>query len=103
MFKENQTVLGSVAIVNGQAVLEKTDFTAGVHTVTAEYQGDGNFVTAMSNESFVQVVVPDVELKLLAPPTIAPAGGNAVYTLEFQTMERRMSQSIECGLICLQV
>jgi hypothetical protein len=59
---------GAVPLVNGQAVFTASALPAGPHTVTATYNGSGNFAGSMA--SLDQTVTPSSPP---APPTVAAA------------------------------
>lgn len=47
-FYDGATALSSVSLVNGVATLNTQWATAGAHSITAQYNGDGNFLTVTS-------------------------------------------------------
>jgi hypothetical protein len=47
-FFDGGTLVGSAALVNGQAVFATSSFAVGGHTLTARYSGDGLFVASAS-------------------------------------------------------
>jgi len=61
-FLEGSMQLGApVTLSNGMAVLSKSDFTRGNHSVTATYSGDTNFLSA-SSPVVVAKVIPDYSI-----------------------------------------
>ncbi|MBC8275708.1 MAG: Ig-like domain repeat protein [Chloroflexi bacterium] len=48
-FKEGTTTLGTGTLASGQATFTTSDLSVGVHNITAEYGGDGNFNTSASS------------------------------------------------------
>jgi hypothetical protein len=57
-FKEGGVLVGSVNVLSGTAILVTSSLTEGVHTIRAEYQGDGNFL-GTTNEVEVTVIAED--------------------------------------------
>src|SRR5439155_17505459 len=57
-FKDNGTNLGAPSALNvgGVATFSTSALTAGTHTITAEYSGDGNFLNSIGTLSGGQVV-----------------------------------------------
>ena len=50
-FYDGSTVLGQATLSNGTATLNSGGLTVGVHTITAAYSGDGNYLPASSPSS----------------------------------------------------
>lgn len=48
-FKDGSTLLQTVTVSEGQAVLQVSTLVAGTHAITAVYSGDSNFVGSVSN------------------------------------------------------
>jgi hypothetical protein len=55
-FSDGSTLLGTAALVGGQAVLTISTLTVGTHSITADYIGDANNGGADSSPLFVDVV-----------------------------------------------
>ncbi len=70
VFKDGETILGSVSLSAGVANFSTSTFSAGVHGITVEYGGDGNFDA--STGSLPIQVVP-------APLTVTGEAQTKVY------------------------
>ena len=79
-FKDGSRTLGTVKLSgNGTATLNVTSLGVGVHTITASYLGDKNFV--VGSATWTQTVVPIVlQAKAVAPGSsaTAPATGTII-------------------------
>jgi uncharacterized delta-60 repeat protein len=64
-FTDGGTPLGSVAIAAGSASLTTSALTAGIHTIVANYNGDGNHAASTSSA---------LQQDVWGPATITPAG-----------------------------
>ena len=62
-FQVGQTVLGTVALVNGRATLVTNVFTAGEYVITATYSGDGSFTPA-GPATLTQRVATDASIQI---------------------------------------
>jgi len=61
-FKDGPNTLGSASVVNGQATLITSFATAGTHTITPTYSGDGNFNPHTGASISESVLSPKVNL-----------------------------------------
>src|SRR5439155_5855181 len=48
-FKDGATTLGTGSLSSGQATFTTTSLAAASHSITAVYNGDGNFITSTSS------------------------------------------------------
>jgi uncharacterized repeat protein (TIGR01451 family) len=85
-FLDNGTPLGApVVLSGGRATLNTSALTAGSHTITAQYLGDGNF--NVSAGTVTQTVNPAANPVLTLTKSVDKAtanpGGTLVYTLTF--------------------
>jgi YVTN family beta-propeller protein len=48
-FKDGNTVIGTHALINGQAIITVATLVIGAHSITAIYSGDGNFTGSTSS------------------------------------------------------
>ncbi len=71
IFKEGATVLGTAGLTGGMGSYELTSLGAGMHTLTAEYAGDGIFKPSASQEMVLTV--------RKASPTLSVTGGTFTY------------------------
>jgi len=82
-FLEGSTVLGLANLdSSGQAALGVTTLAAGSHSITAQYNGDVNYLK-VSSSALNQVVTPVPDYGLTAKPTSASVspGGSASFTI----------------------
>ncbi|MCI3924732.1 Ig-like domain repeat protein [Paenibacillus sp. TRM 82003] len=78
-FKNGATTLGVAALSGGTATLEVSNLEAGMHTVTAEYGGDGSFMPG--NGTVVQTVSKlDTTTVLTASPGSVVFGEKLAFT-----------------------
>lgn len=80
-FSDGGTSLGTRSVSGGTATLATAALTAGTHTVTATYDGDGNFTGATTDPVTVTVALP-----VYATTTTLTATPNPVKTGKFVTL-----------------
>jgi Bacterial Ig-like domain (group 3)/FG-GAP-like repeat len=80
-FYDGSAKLATQAVSNGQATFATSSLAIGVHSITAQYSGDTNFVPSTS--AIVSQVVPLPTYSLSAKPTTqtVKAGSSASYTV----------------------
>ncbi|HET7216187.1 MAG TPA: Ig-like domain repeat protein, partial [Terriglobia bacterium] len=81
-FYDGATLLGSGALASGAATYATSSLVAGTHSITAQYAGDANFLTATS--SAVSLVITDLNFDVAAggsSTATVSAGGTATYHL----------------------
>jgi autotransporter-associated beta strand protein len=61
-FKENQTILGTLPLVNSKASLNTSTLTTGAHTIVAIYNGDPNFLPVTSDPVSQTINLSDTTL-----------------------------------------
>lgn len=94
-FRNGGTLLGSVPVSGGQAVLNLSDLPAGTHSITASYSGDGNNLERVSPvlNQVVAGLVPVVSVSSSANPArlgdsvsftaVLSGGANPTGTISF--------------------
>lgn len=55
-FYDGSTLLGSADVLTGLAIFSTANLAVGNHSITAVYNGDGNFATSTSNPPLIQTV-----------------------------------------------
>jgi hypothetical protein len=78
-FMDGSTPLGSGTIMNGKASFSTTSLTAGSHSITAVYGGDGNFTTT-SSQPVTQTVNKIGTTIILSPLGGTVFGQQATFT-----------------------
>src|SRR6185312_3352405 len=81
-FYDGATLLGSGTLASGAATYATSSLLAGTHSITAQYAGDANFLTATS--SAVSLVITDLNFDVAAggsSTATVSAGGTATYHL----------------------
>jgi Bacterial Ig-like domain (group 3)/Domain of unknown function (DUF4214) len=68
VFFNGTTSLGTVAIQNGEAILNTPSLPVGMNSVTAQYLGDGNFTASTSDAATVTVAQAATTTSLSASP-----------------------------------
>ncbi|MBI5031485.1 MAG: Ig-like domain repeat protein [Chloroflexi bacterium] len=81
-FKDNGVNLGnSVLLVGGQASVNTTNLSVGNHTITAVYNGDGNFITSTGTLSpYQSVSQANTTTALAASKTLSSFGESVWFT-----------------------
>jgi autotransporter-associated beta strand protein len=77
-FEDNGTVFASAPLSNNTASVTTTTLSIGVHTLTAVYSGDANFVTSSGSNS-VTVSQADTSTSVTGPAT-STAGQSITFT-----------------------
>lgn len=82
-FNDGGAAIGSATLAGGIATLTTSALTAGTHTITAAYAGNGNFKTSTSAALLQAVSTPQDSLKLralqiIATKTVAQNSGAAI-------------------------
>jgi uncharacterized protein (TIGR03437 family) len=77
-FSDGATVLGSAAVLGGQAVFTTSALTGGSHNIIARYSGNSTFPSAQA--SYNQIVNAPVTLTISAAPTAPVFGQTVVFT-----------------------
>ena len=82
-FFDGSTSLGTVGLSSGVAKLSTSSFSAGTHTITAQYGGDSNFTGSTSLGITQTVAAAATDFTISASPTSASvrAGKTANYTV----------------------
>jgi hypothetical protein len=81
-FNDGSNVLGSAALnSSGIAVFSTTSLAVGQHSITAQYGGDGNFLSSTSAELKQTVVLPDYELGVSPSKIAVNPGSSAEYSI----------------------
>lgn len=80
-FKDGTSDLGTATLdVNGQATLTTSNLSAGAHSITTEYGGDGSFTSSESPVLAQNVIVAtDIAVKLAHHPRVSAIGGRLVF------------------------
>lgn len=112
------TVLGTVSVASGTAILSTTSLPGGSNSVTATYQGDASHNAASSAPAGVMVTGPDFTLQTTTPLTpssisagqsasailtIAPVNGSMQtvnFTSSSMSSPGSCSQSLPPGALC---
>ncbi|HEY4328784.1 MAG TPA: Ig-like domain repeat protein, partial [Phycisphaerae bacterium] len=80
IFKDGSTVLGTIALASGEAVLNTSLLKVGNHTITASYVGDANS-NAKTSPSLARVVDKAATTSVVTSPSASvPAGTNVTFT-----------------------
>jgi hypothetical protein len=83
-FKDGQTVLATVELVNGVAVYSTSGLAIGGHTITATYNGAANYNDATSQGSTVTVQDVSAPTAAATVKDVTRVGGNKVtFTVTF--------------------
>jgi sugar lactone lactonase YvrE len=81
-FFDGETLLGSVTLASGLATYTTSNLVSGIHTITAQFGGSGNFASLTSSavtetvENFSLAIAPSG-----TPSATATPGGTATYAL----------------------
>jgi hypothetical protein len=82
-FKDGATTLGTVSLSSGKATLATATLAAGLHQVTANYGGDGNYNGSASGILNQQVnsAAADFSISVSPPSQTVTQGGSTTYTV----------------------
>ena len=80
-FFEGATILGTVAVSNGTAVLSVPSFSAGTHSVGAAYLGDATYAGANSANVTVTVTKATPSISVSSSQNPAPNGQAVTFTI----------------------
>jgi autotransporter-associated beta strand protein len=98
-FYDGQTIIGIVSLTTGSATLNPTGLSAGMHTISVVYGGDGNFLTDTSSNVTLTVNKSSTTATLTPPTTVvfgqpatlvatvvavSPGGGTPAGTVTFK-------------------
>jgi hypothetical protein len=80
-FMEGTTILGTGTLdANGRATFQTSSLTQGMHTITASYSGDKNFLTSTSS-AFIQTIQPATTSVLVSSPNPSVFGQMIAFTV----------------------
>lgn len=80
-FYDGTTLLGSGTLIAGTGTFSSSALVAGVHSITAEYSGDSNFVVVTSGALTETIENFTVSLPTGGTTATTQPGGQATYTL----------------------
>jgi hypothetical protein len=95
-FLDGSTPLGTVTLVNGQAVISTSSLSAGTHSITANYSGDSNFIPASASLTQAVKIATTITLGPLTNPvqpgqnvkltaTVSPSAATGTVTFYADT------------------
>ena len=79
-FKEGTTILGTGTLAAGQATFSTADLAAGVHNITAEYEGDASFNSSSSDPLAQTVNKADTTTALVSDLNPSIYGESITFT-----------------------
>lgn len=80
LFKDDATTIALVPIVAGSAQLDTNTLSVGVHNISAQFPGDGNFLPFTTPVTQVTIVKATVNLVLTVSPEPSLEGASATLT-----------------------
>jgi len=79
-FMNGASVLGTASLANGAAAFPTALLVPGIYTLTANYSGDTDFLSGISNPVTVTVLPATTTTSLSASPNPAPFGTTVTFT-----------------------